>query len=382
MRIFISTGEVSGDLQGGMLVESLYHQAHVLGIDLEIVALGGDRMKEAGANLIANTTSIGSVGLFESIPFIFPTWKIQNKAKRYLQEKDLDLVILIDYLGPNIAIGNFIKNKRPLVPIVWYIAPQYWVWTPFEKDVETLIQIPDHIFAVFPEEANFFQKKGIQTTYVGHPLLDRITKAPKRDEARQKLNLDSQQTIITLFPASRKQEIKYLLPIICEAAQQIQAKIPNVHFLIPISLPSYRNAIQEKVNQYQLSATLLEGKTLEAISAADLAITKSGTVNLELALLEIPQVVIYKVNSITYWIAKNILNFSIPFASLANLVLMSEIVPELLQEKATSENIVNESLNLLLNEEKRREMQLKYQKMRQVLGEGEEKITTRLAKNF
>lgn len=230
MRIFISTGEVSGDLQGGMLVESLYHQAHVLEIDLEIVALGGDRMKEAGANLIANTTSIGSVGLFESIPFIFPTWKIQNKAKRYLQEKDLDLVILIDYLGPNIAIGNFIKNKRPLVPIVWYIAPQYWVWTPFEKDVETLIQIPDHIFAVFPEEANFFQKKGIQTTYVGHPLLDRITKAPKRDEARQKLNLDSQQTIITLFPASRKQEIKYLLPIICEAAQQIQAKIPNFIF--------------------------------------------------------------------------------------------------------------------------------------------------------
>lgn len=382
MRIFISTGEVSGDLQGGMLVEALYHQAKRLGITLEIVALGGDRMAEAGAKLIADTTAIGSVGLFESIPFIIPTWQIQQQAKKYLQNNTIDCLVLIDYLGPNLAIGNYIKDKLPNVPIIWYIAPQYWVWTPFKQDIDAFVQIPDKILAIFPEEGKFFKSKGVSTTYVGHPLLDRIKNAPTREEARAKLGINAPQKVVTLFPASRKQEIKYLLPVMCEAAQQIQKKLPDVHFLIPISLPHYRNAIQEKVSQYNLSVTLLEKQTLEAIAATDLAITKSGTVNLELALLEIPQVVIYKVNPITIWIARKILNFSIPFMSPTNLVLMSEIVPELLQEKATAENIVKESLELLLNEESRQKMQLKYQEMRILLGESEEKISNKTAKEI
>jgi lipid-A-disaccharide synthase len=126
----------------------------------------------------------------------------------------------------------------------------------------------------------------------------------------------------------------------------------------------------------------LEGQNLEALAAADLAITKSGTVNLELALLGIPQVVIYKVNPLTIWIARHILNFSIPFMSPANLVLMSEIVPEFLQEKAKVENIVTESLNLLFNEESKQKMQLKYQQLRAALGEGKGKITELTAKEI
>lgn len=382
MRIFISTGEVSGDLQGGMLVEALYRQAKILAIDLEIVALGGDRMLEAGANLLANTIGIGSVGLIESIQFLLPTWKIQQKAKKYLQNNAIDIVVLIDYLGPNLAIGNFIKDKLPNVPIIWYIAPQYWVWSPFKKDIDTLIKIPDKILAIFPEEAKFFQERGISSTYVGHPLSDRIKKAPTRDKAREILNINPDQKIITLFPASRKQEIKYLLPVICEAAKQIQSKIENVHFLIPVSLPTYRHAIEQKVNEYNLSATLLEDNTLNAIASADLAITKSGTVNLELALLEVPQVVIYKVNPFTMWVARKILNFSIPFMSPTNLVSMSEIVPELLQEKATVENIVNESLKLLFDNEARKKMQLQYQEIKTILANEETNISDRTAKEI
>jgi lipid-A-disaccharide synthase len=252
MRIFISTGEVSGDLQGGMLVEALYHQAEKLAIDLEIVALGGDRMAAAGAKLIANTTAIGSVGLFESIPFIFPTWQIQRQAKKYLQENSVELIILIDYLGPNLAIGSYIKDKLPSIPIIWYIAPQYWVWSPLKRDVDALVKIPDRILAIFPEEAKFFQSKGLATTYVGHPLLDRMATAPTREEARAKLGIHSDQKVITLLPASRKQEIKYLLPLMCQAAQQIQIEISNVHFCIPISLPHYRQAIATMVNKYNL----------------------------------------------------------------------------------------------------------------------------------
>ena len=380
MRIFISTGEVSGDLQGGMLVEALYRQAEIIGIDLEIMGLGGPKMQAAGAKLIADTTTIGSVGLFESVPFILPTWQIQQRVKEYLQTNSPDLVVLMDYVGPNLAIGSYIHKKLPNLPIIWYIGPQYWVWTPLKQNVEKLVEITDKLLAIFPQEAKFFSAKGLPVTYVGHPLLDRIKTAPNRQEAREKLGIKPTQTAIALLPASRQQEIKYLLPVICEAARQVQVKLPEVHFYLPISLPSYRSAIADMVHKHNLQATLLEGQTLEAIASADLAITKSGTVNLEVALLNVPQVIIYKVNPITMWIARQILKFSIPFMSPPNLVLMEEIVPELLQEKATVENIVNESLDLLLNQQRRQQVQLKYQQMRQALGE--EAISDRAAQEI
>ncbi len=380
MRIFISTGEVSGDLQGGMLVEALHRQAKIMGIDLEIMALGGAKMEAAGAKLIANTTTIGSIGLFESVPFLLPTWQIQQLAKQYLQTNPPDLVVLMDYVGPNLAIGSYIHEKLPNLPIIWYIGPQYWVWTPLKQNVEKLVEITDKLLAIFPQEAKFFREQGLSVTHVGHPLIDRIKNVPPREEAREKLGIKPEQTAIALLPASRQQEIKYLLPVICEAAQKIQAQLPEVHFYIPISLPNYRTAIADMVKKYNLRATLLEGQTLEAIAAADLAITKSGTVNLEVALLNVPQVIIYKVNPITIWIARKILKFSIPFMSPPNLVLMEEIVPELLQEKATVENIVNESLDLLLNQQRRQQVELKYQQMRQALGE--EAISDRTAQEI
>jgi lipid-A-disaccharide synthase len=382
MRIFISTGEVSGDLQGAMLVQSLYHYAQSQGMELEIVGLGGDLMESAGMKLIANTTAIGSVGLLESIPFILPTWQVQQLAKKYLQTNPVDLVVLIDYVGPNLAIGSYLKKQLPNLPIIWYIAPQYWVWTPLEQNVKQLVEITDKVLAIFPEEAKFYQEKGLSVTYVGHPLLDRMKTAPTREQARVKLGLKSEDTVIALLPASRKQEIKYLLPVIAKSAQQIQQKLPDVKFIIPPSLPTYRNAIEQAIKDYNLNATIVEGKTLEVIASADLAITKSGTVNLELALLKIPQVVIYKVNPFTIWFARNVLKFSIPFMSPANLVLMSEIVPELLQEKATLENIVTQSLDLLLNPERREKLNLDYQKMCEILGENQQDVSDRTAKEI
>ncbi|NES93594.1 MAG: lipid-A-disaccharide synthase, partial [Okeania sp. SIO2B9] len=163
------------------------------------------------------------------------------------------------------------------------------------------------------------------------------------------------------------------------AAQIIQEKLPQVHFLIPLSLESYRHPIEEAIKKYQLQAKIYpslpqnnqeiqESKNLEILAAADLAIAKSGTVNLEIALLNVPQVVVYKVNPITVWIARNILRFSIPFMSPPNLVQMKAIVPELFQENATPEKIVSEALELLLNSQCREKMIVNYQEMRHALG--------------
>lgn len=368
IRIFISTGEVSGDLQGALLINALQRQAEKLGQELEIVALGGSRMAQAGANLLSNTTKIGSVGILESLPFLIPTLQIQNRVKQYLRQNPPDLVILIDYMGPNLAIGDFIRSHLTKVPVVYYIAPQVWVWSLSDRNTQQIIKNSDLILAIFPEEARFFGEKGVKVTWVGHPLLDKLISAPSRSTARTSLGISQEETIITLIPASRKQELKYVLPVMLAAAKILQSKIPQVKFLIPLSLEAFRQPIEQGILDYNLNATVVADRNIEAIAAADLAITKSGTVNLEIALLEVPQVVIYRVNPITAWIAKNLLKFSIPFISPPNLVLMKAIVPELLQEQATPENIVKEALNLL-NPAKNAQILADYQQMRQTLGE-------------
>jgi len=367
--IFISTGEVSGDLQGAMLIEALQRQAVSAGLELEIVALGGDRMASAGATLIGNTIGIGSVGTLEYLPFVLPTLQLQRRARQYLRQNSPDLIVLIDYADPNLSLGSYIRRQTPQVPIVYYIAPQMWVWWSNQRDIARIVEITDKILAIFPKEALYFENQGAQVSWVGHPLVDRMQQAPSRQEARAKLEIPPEQVAIALIPASRRQELKYVLPVIFEAARAIQAKLPQVHFWIPLSLEIYRQPIAEAIQSYGLRATLLSGQTLEAIAAADLAITKSGTVNLEIALLDVPQVVLYRVSPVTEWIAKQVLKFSAPFISPPNLVQMKPIVPEFLQAQATPENITQAALELLLDPERRQQTLADYQQMRSCLGE-------------
>ena len=367
MRIFISTGEVSGDLQGAMLVEALHRQASLANISLEIAALGGERMKQAGVNLIVDTTSIGAVGYLEALPLVIPTLKIQNQAKKYLHQFPPDILVLIDYAAPNIAIANYVKKHFPQIPILYYIAPQDWV-VPRLGNAAKIAKIVDQILAIFPQEAKYYRSKGVMVTWVGHPLIDRINSTAKKEQARLILDIDPQQPIITLLPASRQQEIRQMLPVLCEAAQLIQQKIPNVQFLIPISLGIYRQAITEAITKYNLSATIIEKNRLDAIACADLALTKSGTVNLEIALLNIPQVVFYRVHPLTAWLARNILKIKINFMSPPNLILDRQIVPEFKQEAATAENIAQAALELFSNNIERKKMLANYQEMKNLLG--------------
>ncbi len=369
MRIFISTGEVSGDLQGSLLIAALQRQAEAVGLTLEIVALGGEKMAQAGAKILGNTSGIGSMGLIESLPYVIPTLRVQRSAIAYLQENPPDLVVLIDYMGPNLGIGTYMKENLPDIPVAYYIAPQEWVWSMSFQNTNRIVGFTDKLLAIFPEEARYYQQNGANVCWVGHPLIDRMANAPSREIAREKLGIKDAEMTIALLPASRHQELKYLLPVIFQAAQNIQSKLPNVHFWIPLSLETFRNTITAAIKDYGLQATVVLGQQREVFAAADFAITKSGTVNLELALLNVPQVVVYRLNPLTAWIARHILKGSIPFASPVNLVVMREIVPEFLQEKATTENITQAAMELLLNSEKRQKTLTDYQEMRYSLGE-------------
>ena len=373
-RIFISTGEVSGDLQGSLFVHALQRQAIARGVDLDIVALGGQRMRRAGAQAIDDTTAIGSMGLIESIPFIFPTLAVQRRAKRYLKANPPDATVLIDYMTPNMVIGRYLRETYPSSPVVYYIAPQAWVWQENESVTRRIIDCCDRIVAVFAAEASYYSKAGAKTDWFGHPLIDTYPQRIDRHGARLRLGVSDDRTIVALLPASRRQELKYVMQPMFAAAQRLQERARRdgqreIEFWIPLSQPQFRPKIEQAMRQYQLNATFIPNDDLTRLAACDLALTKSGTVNLELALMGVPQVVVYALHPFTSWVLRTFLKFEIPFASPVNLVLMREVVPELLQEKATPDRIFRAALELLYDRDRESRMQMEYAEMRAAMGE-------------
>jgi len=366
-RILISTGEVSGDLQGATLVAALHRQAAARGWTLDIVALGGERMAQAGATLWGNTTNIGSVGIFEALPYLLPTLMLQRRVKRRLQAYPPDLAVLIDYMSPNLVLSDYLHHALPEMPVAYYIAPQQWVWTFKVSDTHRIVRNIDRVVAIFPEEARYYQKFGASVDWVGHPLLDSIPAPADTTAARQRLGIPLEETVVTLVPASRRQEITYLLPVMFTAAQQLQQQLP-VQYLVPIASEALRPAIEQAVQTYGLGARIVDGKSRDAIAAADVALTKSGTVNLELALLNVPQVVVYRLNPLSAWIAYHLLRFHPRYVSPVNLVEMKPVVPEFIQWHARPEAIAEAVLKLLQDSQQRQQMLAGYAGMRRALG--------------
>jgi lipid-A-disaccharide synthase len=368
-RIFISTGEVSGDLQGALLIEALHHQAAERGIQVDIIALGGPRMAQAGATLIGETVAIGSVGIVEALPHLLPLLRLQRQAKQFLAAHPPDIAVLIDYMSPNLSMGQYLKTHHPQVPLAYYIAPQQWVWAFSERDTQRLVEYSDRMIAIFQAEADYYQRFGAQVTWVGHPLVDRYPVPPDRLAARQRLGLAADQPIMTLLPASRQQEVRYLLPVMFQAAQLIQNQYPEVSFLLPVSASTLQASFEQGLAQYGLQGQIVTKNTADAIAAADVAITKSGTANLEIALMNVPQVVAYRLNPITARIGRYLLKFDVPFVSPVNLAVNQPIVPEFLQWQATPTAIATAALELLHNPTARDAMLEGYKTLRQALGE-------------
>jgi lipid-A-disaccharide synthase len=365
-RLLISTGEVSGDLQGSLLIRALHAAASERGLCLEIDALGGPRMKQNGATLLADTTSLGAMGLIESLPYIQPVLSLQRQLKQHLKTAPPDLVILIDYPGSNVPLGQYLKQHYRC-PIVYYIAPQEYVWAFSQSTTQQIVNFTDEILAIFPQEAQYYGDRGATVSWVGHPLVDAMAKLPNREQARQQLGIPLQQKAIALLPASRAQELQHILPVLATAAQHIQAQVPEAHFWIPVALPQFHAPIQAAIERLGLNATLVEQPQL-VLAAADLCIGKSGTVNLEAALLNVPQIAIYRIHPFSGWLYRRLLRFKVRYISPVNLVQNAAIVPELLQEAVTPQAITELAVVLLNPSEARTQMLEQYQQLRETLG--------------
>lgn len=363
-RLLISTGEASGDLQGAVLIRALQRQAQARGLTLEIDALGGDQMAAAGARLLGHTVQIGSVGLVEHLPYIVPTLRLQRQVQQQVRLNPPDLTVLIDYVGFNLALG--LQLKRLGRPVIYYIAPQEWVWA--TANTRGVLTVADRILAIFQQEAAYYAQRGGQVTWVGHPMLDVLSPSLNRASARAQLGMDADRLVVALLPASRHQEIRLLWPALCGAAALIQRARPAAEFWVPLALSQYQQQLEQDMAAQGIRGRVVIGDPRQVIAAADLALAKSGTVNLEIALLGVPQVVIYRVSPLTAWLARRIMGFKIPFMSPVNLVLMEGIVPELLQEAATPTAICEKALGLLTPAGRARLTQ-DYTRFRQALGE-------------
>ncbi|MCT0212257.1 MULTISPECIES: lipid-A-disaccharide synthase [unclassified Synechococcus] len=374
VRLLISTGEVSGDLQGGLLIQALHAEARRRELDLEIIALGGERMERAGARLLANTAPMGAMGLWEALPLVLPTLRLQRRVGRLLRQTPPDGVVLIDYMGANVSLGLKLRRQLPGVPITYYIAPQEWAFRIGEGGSTRLIGFTDRILSIFPEEARFYGERGADVTWVGHPLLDTLGDLPGREEARRELGLLAEERLLLLLPASRSQEMRYLVPNLAAAAAELQRLRPGLRVMVPAGQAAFEAPLAALLRQAGVQAEVVPASDADRLrpvlsAAADLALTKSGTVNLELALRGVPQVVGYRVSRPTAWLARHLLHFRVDHISPVNLVLGERLVPELLQESFTAAAVVAAALPLLDPGEARERMIEGYGRLRLCLGE-------------
>jgi len=345
VRLLVSTGEVSGDLQGSLLIRALHAEAADRQLALEVVALGGDRMRQAGAELIADTVSMGAIGLLEALPLVLPTLKLQARLRRWLEIHPPDGVVLIDYMGANVNLGLRLRRRYPQLPIVYYIAPQEWAWRLGDGGTTRLIGFTDRILAIFPEEARFYGSHGAAVTWVGHPLIDTLGQMPSRQEARAQLHLEPEQPVLLLLPASRRQELRYLLPPMAAAAALLQQRHPELQVLVPAGQAGFEPLLETVLQRARVRARVIPASQADAqwpqlCAAADVALTKSGTANLQLALRGVPQVTGYRVSRPTAFVARHLLRFNVAHISPVNLILEERLVPELLQDHLTPAAIV------------------------------------------
>ena len=384
-KIFLSTGEVSGDLHGSLLSKALFEEAKKYSIDLEICGLGGEKMKKTGVKILHDTTSISAIGIWEALPLILPTIKIQKRFYKSLIRSKPNCLILIDYMGPNIKIGNKLKNSNIKFPIYYYIAPQEWAWRIGNNKTTDLINFSDKIFAIFKQEANFYKKRGGNVLWVGHPMIDLTKKLPSKKESRTILKLRPNQNVLLIMPASRPQELRYILPTFLKAAKKLQHKYPSLVVYIPSCRRVFDERFRKALKIYEIKGEVISSQDNSKLkpyiySLTKLALCKSGTVNMELALYGIPQIVGYRVSRVTAFIARKILNFKVRFISPVNLLVKKLIIPEFVQKNFNERKIFNKACRLLDRTSEKAKIKKGYSLLKKELGE--ERVVERTAKEI
>jgi len=337
-KVFIASGEVSGDNLGAWYLNLLKQED----LDLQCHAIGGDALEKAGANLYERIEKLNMVGVLEVIKHIRFIFSFAKELVEYILQNDFDEVILVDFPGFNLMVAKKLKKKNPNIKITYLSPPQVWAWG--EWRIKKLKKYCDKLIVLYPFEVDWYKQRGIETVYLGNPVCSKL-----------KPYLDSQnsepENQIAILPGSRKSEIEKLLPIFADVVRRLKLAWPNIKIVLPLAESFSVGYIENRLKKNGLlrwgsdiEIVIGEQQKLKALSRCCLAITKPGTITLELALLEIPSVIVYKTSWVTYFVAK--LLVKIKFMSLPNLLLNKPVYKEFIQKDCKADLIFEHVNNL------------------------------------
>ena len=354
MKYYVIAGERSGDIHGGNLLRAIKN------LDGEAVfqGFGGDQMQEAGCTLSLHYKEMSFMGFWEVLINIIKIKKILTFCRKDLLAFSPDVAILIDFAGFNMRMAKFISGNN--IPVYYYISPKVWAWN--QKRAWKIKRLVDRMFVILPFEKAFFKKYDFPVDYVGNPVCDAVNSHVVDDSFREKYNVAEPVKFVALLPGSRQQEIKKILPVFISLAN----KHPDKQFALA-AVHSIPEIYYRKVKK-ALNITLVYEDTYNLLAHAEAAIVTSGTATLETALWNVPQVVVYKTSTLSYLIAREVIQ--VPYISLVNLIMDEKLIKELIQDECTATTISKELEQLLYNKEHRKRIQQGYHEIKNTLDKG------------
>jgi lipid-A-disaccharide synthase len=355
---YIIAGEPSGDLLGARLIKALQKETDGA---CSFAGIGGEEMcKQDGFESLFDIKDLAIMGFFEVISSIPAVLKRIDQTLKDIEEKQPTAIITIDSWGFTGRINTKLAKIGSKIPRIHYVAPQVWAWK--KGRAKTMGQKVDHLLALLPNEPAYFEKYGLDTTYVGHPVIEGGSSSGDGGKFKKQHNIANDAKVLCVLPGSRRNETQRLLPVFKDAAKLIANDIPNLHVVIP-TVKTVSDYIGKELADWNIPHTIVMGENnrYDAFAASDAAIAASGTVALELAIAKVPHTINYKVAPMTYVIVK--MFFKMKFVNLTNIMLDELVIPELLQNECTPEKIYKETM-ALINEGETRDKQL--QKMQEV----------------
>lgn len=340
-KIMISAGESSGEIHGAALVRA----ARAQGRDWSFFGLGGDRLAEAGARLLAHVRDTAVMGLTEVLGSLRRILAIRSTLIQALELERPDAMVLIDAPDFNFALAKAATALN--IPVIYYICPQVWAWRP--DRLKFLAAQTRRRAVLFDFEKKFYEERGVSADWVGHPILDELPPAVPPDEVKRAMGFNPTKRLLALLPGSRRKVLERLAPAMLGAAGLLLERDPELQLALPRADSIDPDFLQRFLDQAPAPVRerlkVFSRSSHEVLTGADLALLASGTSSVEATFLGTPQVVTYRASRLSWFLGRRLI--SVPYASIANLVAGREVVPELLQERSTAENMAATAWPLL-----------------------------------
>ncbi len=377
-KFFIIAGEASGDVLGAKLINEIKQQFLAKNEAAEFVGVGGKAMREAGLRSIFAMEDLSIMGFVEVLPHLFKILKrIRQTADEIIAQKP-DFIITIDSPDFNFRVMKKVKHYVGAKKI-HLVAPSVWAYR--EQRARKVAQLYDLLLAILPFEPPYFTRHNLRTIFIGHPIMENVPDEKMKEEAslrfRNKHGFYLNDTLIYLTPGSRKGEVKKIFPEFIVALNLLKDRINNLSVVIPV-VEKTRNIVEKMAKSLDVKYVIIDREEKsDALFAADFSLAKSGTNTLEASLYGLPMVVCYKVNLLTYFLAKILLK--IRFANLINLIMESEIIPEMIQQNCNAQAIA-QRLEGIISSKKIAQLQVENSRVAlKILGLGSDRRPTEKA---